>query len=592
MATTLYRGVWSTRGRLTGSLSASLSFRSLAPSLTNIVISQTGHPSPHPSSNPSSFCQRSFSTADEAPSLQGRTTSKLALGGHKWSQLGPSYGDLIETAIANGITTIEVGQGPAADEALFNILSKVGDDQKQVRLLKRIGYRTAQAQEFLPGDVQVEQMMSPPTDSAGNSKNDSPESKDDVSSSSSSTEPEKPKVSTVVHNLGPHSIQQALDQTPLQSNLVLMLHNPEVQSTLHTEATNKDADRQGSIRKALVESFVACEEQIAQDASKMTAYGIVSNGLSLPGDHPLHLSWKDAILPALQEAYDQLQTPLHFSVIALPLNLLERSGLPVAHEIREDLASHPRLFATAPEIHALRPLTAYPDQGTGTEGHAFVLADYKVPATMKKELMWTHELGDAPPQVYQVALQQAMAHFDATEILQAAQDGQELTTEQRETLDGCKLLQSLLHDVDNGLEKVRSFSLHEEFLSGKIIPLIYDTFESYDDDTANVLRSFFAAYSLAVRHAIARNTRTLLKEGESANAATALPTPTYPDLPDTMRLQEYALRFLLSEKSEATGKALIDKIIIGCNEPDHILEDLEIVYQALTEEEEVQAAST
>ena len=59
--------------------------------------------------------------------------------------------------------------------------------------------------------------------------------------------------------------------------------------------------------------------------------------------------------------------------------------------------------------------------------------------------------------------------------------------EERETLDGCKLMQSMIHDLDNDLENVRSFAAHEEELYGRIIPLIYDTFELMDDKTSDVL---------------------------------------------------------------------------------------------------------
>jgi hypothetical protein len=47
-------------------------------------------------------------------------------------------------------------------------------------------------------------------------------------------------------------------------------------------------------------------------------------------------------------------------------------------------------------------------------------------------------------------------------------------TEQRETLDGCKLLHHSRRDVDYGLE-VRSFTAHERLVR-KIISLIHDTF--------------------------------------------------------------------------------------------------------------------
>ena len=180
----------------------------------------------------------------------------------------------------------------------------------------------------------------------------------------------------------------------------------------------------------------------------------------------------------------------------------------------------------------MRPLSAYPDLGTGQDAHSIVLADYLLPTMEmngsrqesqsndadtspqppRNNMQWSHTMS-SPPEIYNVALKSAMAHFDAEAILEAQQErlsqgeSADLTAQERETLDGCKLMQSLLHDVDVGLSKMRSFAVHERELMQRIIPLIYDTFEEYDEDTATVLQTFFAAYSLAVRYSIAKNTR-------------------------------------------------------------------------------------
>ncbi len=87
----------------------------------------------------------------------------------------------------------------------------------------------------------------------------------------------------------------------------------------------------------------------------------------------------------------------------------------------------------------MRPLTCYPDWGTRI-GHPFILADYKLPAKFAAtesssssseaaaELQWTHQMKSVP-EVYQMALQAAMAHFDAEDILRAKASGQPLTME-------------------------------------------------------------------------------------------------------------------------------------------------------------------
>ena len=79
-------------------------------------------------------------------------------------------------------------------------------------------------------------------------------------------------------------------------------------------------------------------------------------------------------------------------------------------------------------VYAMRPLTCYPDAGTG-DGFPFVLADYLLPATMEKSLQWSNTMS-GPPAAYELALQTAMAHFDSAEILHLKQEGAYFTTEQ------------------------------------------------------------------------------------------------------------------------------------------------------------------
>ena len=166
---------------------------------------------------------------------------------------------------------------------------------------------------------------------------------------------------------------------------------------------------------------------------------------------------------------------------------------------------------------------------------------------------------DGPPLIYSIALKKAMAHFDAEAILEEKMK-RELTSEERETLDGCKLMQSMLHDLDAGLAEVRSLGAHEQDLCQRIIPLIHDTFEGYDEETADVLGMFFKCYSLAVRYSIARNTRTLLQQGGDDKRGYK-----YESIPDEEKLQDYALKYLLKEKA-------ISKVIVGATKPDHVVE--------------------
>ena len=147
----------------------------------------------------------------------------------------------------------------------------------------------------------------------------------------------------------------------------------------------------------------------------------------------------------------------------------------------------------------MRPLTCYPDLGTGS-GYPFRLVDYELPTledeslgaiqhgsdVSRKGLRYTNGMAGIPA-IYQTTLQAAMSHFDAEELLELKQE-RELTMEERETLDGCKLMQSMIHDLDNQLGEIRSFAAHEDELYGRIIPLIHDTFELMDDTTSDILQ--------------------------------------------------------------------------------------------------------
>lgn len=510
----------------------------------------------------------------------------MGLGGYKWTRFeADRYSEIVRTALENGVTVLEAGQ-EGGDAALANAIrtafeanTKLVNPQQPITILQRVGYRTILLPE---ADQQGE------TEAAG--KDEKSDKNDDPLSSSLAGDvlvEEQENVAGVegehrahvLHNLSPHYLKESLvTQHPspfiqLQKDygvdavrLTVMLHNPEA----HALDKMDTADSQSKIQSTLVHAFLALQELVDDpDNTLIHSFGIVSNGLGLPSDHPLFLS-HSTVLSAIATAQEQLGRPLAFEVVQLPVNLLETNGRTVAQQLHAASRTTKDTMVPPFQVYAMRPLASYTDLGTGT-GHPFVLADYKLPATMDKteaSMKWTNQM-NAPPAVYELALKSAMAHFDATDIIEAKLDGKELTSEERETLDGCKLLQSLLHDVDHGLDKLRSFAAHEQDLVQKIIPLIHDTFEGYDAETAKVLQSFFGAYSMAVRYSIAKNTRKLLKEGEPNSNI-----PKFADLEQETRLQEYALKYVLDEPS-------IDKVILNCTEADQVLDNIEIFRKLL-----------
>ena len=538
-----------------------------------------------------------------------------------------TYSSVLATSLHSGITTFEAGHGGESNlsnayQAAMNHLREEDAETvnkiDHVALTARFGYRTVPATSAqdekddddhlgnYPKDVQVEEAK-PGSGGGGGSSNSqakkgggdldeqSDDAHDDMEESPAIDGPSSGDVA--VHNLSREYVAHCLAASPLVQlraeqrvahshpdlRLVYLAHNPEAQgAALAGRGAPLDEIRE-LVKERLTDAFIGLETGKAEGL--ITSYGVCSNGLSLPEKHPLHLPWMD-VLNAASDAVCYVHgidtvdgkaphgTVAGLSTIQLPANLLETNGLTVAQSIKtyldtdpgDDGDEMPENFSSLPssvDVYVTRPLTCYPDQGTGS-GHPFKLVDYQIDTTPTADLtsgmkkVWTNTLDGSRPPHYGPALATTMAHFDATAILEAGEE-RKLSVEERETLDGCRLLQSMIHDLDNGLDTVRSFAAYEEDLFNKVVPLIHDTFEELDEDSAMVLQSFFVAHGAAVRHAIAKTTRDLLKEGGDG-------VPPY-EVPDDATLQQYALQHLLKQKQ-------IDKVIVGCPQAEHVLEAL------------------
>lgn len=424
---------------------------------------------------------------------------RMVLGTHKWQTMEPSK----YVPILQAATANGVSHVEVDSNANSEVLSQI--TSSDATILMRVGYRTIKESDFKPLDVHVEDLAE-----------------------------EK-----VVHNIGAEYIESIISE---KGNVVPLLHNPEVQAV----AIEEESKRQERIQDRLATALATLEAQCENNS--ITSYGICSNGLCLPPSHPMYLSLETLVNATQQAKAERL------AIVQLPANAVETKGLDIAHQLKEAL---PQV-----ELHCQRPLSCYPHHfGTGIED-PLVLADYHLPASMEKTKTWSN-LMTRPPEVYHVALQTAMRHFDAQDLLEAQKEGEPLTPEQRETLDGCKLLQSLLHDLDRGLVSLQSFRAHEQELYQRVIPLIHDTFESYDQDTSNVLQSFFSAYSLAVRYSIAKHTREYLVGGE---------VPKYSNLAEDVRLQEFGLQHVMEPN-------VFDRVVVGCTQVDHVMDNLDILHR-------------
>ena len=292
---------------------------------------------------------------------------------------------------------------------------------------------------------------------------------------------------------------------------------------------------------------------------------------------------------------------------------------------RQKLRKMRMILPKSVQVYVTRPLTAYPHGGTGwdqsspglsesgapptflngdngntveTDGkkidakHPVRILDYQVesgPIGQPGELSWTNlhykEYGPRPS-AYQPILNAVLSHFDAEAILEASLE-RELTVEERETLEGCKLIRDMVHDLDVSLDTMKSFAAYEEYLVNVAVPLIYGSFEELDEESAGMLQLFFRVHGMAVRMVVSRWTREMLMGGWTNNTG---PTPTmeldkdqeekmmkirhilgFDDLkggyniPSDMALQEFALRNLLDESA-------VRGVVVGCSRPEHVLE--------------------
>ena len=406
------------------------------------------------------------------------------------------------------------------------------------------------------------------------------------------------------------------------------------------------------MKQSLTSAFVGYEMAVKEGL--IDGYGVDSNGLSLPQDHDMHYGWGD-VLECATDAYLQVYGPetngtSSLKVIRMPGNLLETRGLKIAQEIhsffsnseealsddlnlpdvdqKRKLRQMRKFLPQSIEVNITRPLTAFPYGGTcwepnsspgltessgapplflekrGADGkkidstHPIRILDYRVesgPMGQIPHQEWSnyhYNHHGSRPSLYHGILNAALSHFDADSILEASKE-RELTVEERETLDGCKLLRDLIHDLDASVDTMKSFAAYEEYLVNVAVPVIYGSFEGLDDESAALLQAFFTIHGTAVRMVVARWTRELLlggwkkveiqnqgqsmihewdtdKEKDAANLWQKLGLGQFPGgykIPEDMTLQEFSLKYLLDDES-------IHGIVVGCSRPEHVLEAL------------------
>ena len=302
-----------------------------------------------------------------------------------------------------------------------------------------------------------------------------------------------------LHNLSPGYLESVtkycsdLKSVNGNTNVVLLAHDPEIQLQ-----KLRDGDIIAS-SDILTDLFSALEN--ACEREDISSYGVSSNGMSLSSEHPLYLPWETLLASATNAIHhngnDINAEKSSLSTIQLPINLLERRGLEISQQINNACDKPKSIFNI--DMLASRPLTCYPDGGVGS-GFPFKLIDYRIEGDSEGGTRWTHEIPEIPFQ-YTPALNAALGHFDGEDLVLIEHEGErKLTVEEQETLEGCRLLQSMLSDLDLSLLTMRSFEAYQNELVTKVIPMIHNTFEELDEESATVLQVSVFIFEKGMRY--------------------------------------------------------------------------------------------
>ncbi len=254
--------------------------------------------------------------------------------------------------------------------------------------------------------------------------------------------------------------QLALSLERLQRESIdcYLLHNPEYYIL---DAMNRGVERVvmlDTMYERIYEAFVALEEEVA--AGRIKSYGISSNSFSKASGDPEFLPYEDLVTLAQNAAKEAKSEKHHFSMIQLPVNLLEQEGLKCAAWAHKN----------GLKVMANRPLNAQKGQ------LMYRLADY-----------------DEPHEYY---------HY-LNEILEMTDN------------DVLRKIHNLIGQMDDVKNRFGWIGEYESFLHTQIVPHLREAISVLSDDEAMVLAEslelFLGEYMKMVAYECAKSTRIQLK---------------------------------------------------------------------------------
>ncbi len=342
-------------------------------------------------------------------------------------------------------------------------------------------------------------------------------------------------------------LKQSLERLQLDAVDVLYVHNPEhfladlllkheIQQQAGGAAATDEAklaatlqEERTKLKDRLVRAFEALEGAVASGKIRH-GYGVSSNGFALNPKEALHLPLSMVWDAAAEGAKRAGKATPSLRTIQLPLNLLEPGGLVTAAQAR----------SKGLEVVANRPLTAVSQGGL-----------YRLVNTAAIS-------AGGPPEGYMEACRGALDLFNPTALFEGKAEA-DLTEEEVETREGCRIIQELIRDMNRQLTSFTSAEAYTQELERRIIPMIASTFESLDEAAADALQAFFSKYGEMVRYHAA------LRAVEACKGAGHV-------LPEGGSLHEYALKWLLEKvPKQLTG------VLVGMPQATYVEDVVRIV---------------
>jgi len=238
-----------------------------------------------------------------------------------------------------------------------------------------------------------------------------------------------------------------------------MIENPESVLFKSLEENMDKDDRLDEMNKVIFDAFLECENLVR--TGKIKSYGISSENFSYIHSDDKFLPYEDLISLAVSAA-EELKNKNHsFTTIELPINIIEKEGLPCASWAK---TNNLRVIAT-------RPLNAI------TNNQVYRLADYD------ESTEYYHHLNEL---------------LDITDN------------------DALRALYNLIEQLDESKHKFGWIGDYETFLYTNAIPHIQKSLKDIDEQNAQTILTFIdmflLEYKKMVKFECAKKTRIALKE--------------------------------------------------------------------------------